>query len=151
MPNFTVRVVDWNGPEGDDARAIRMAVFVNEQKCPEETEIDEIDPQALHVVAYAQDEKPAGTGRLFVRAEEPESAVIGRLAVLEPYRRKGCGSAIMNALLEEATERNYKQAQLSAQLDAISFYEQHGFQAEGDVYMDANIPHRKMRKSLNPS
>ena len=37
---------------------------------------------------------------------------------------------------------------LHAQADAIPFYEKHGFIAEGEIFYEADIPHRSMFKNL---
>jgi predicted GNAT family N-acyltransferase len=33
---------------------------------------------------------------------------------------------------------------LHSQVTAIPFYEKHGFEAQGDIYDEAGIPHRNM-------
>jgi predicted GNAT family N-acyltransferase len=37
---------------------------------------------------------------------------------------------------------------LHAQVQALPFYEKAGFRAEGEVFDEAGIPHRRMRKAL---
>jgi predicted GNAT family N-acyltransferase len=37
---------------------------------------------------------------------------------------------------------------LSAQTHALAFYERAGFVAEGPEYLDCDIPHRLMRRTL---
>lgn len=142
--NYNVISVDWDSPEADDARRIRVTVFVEEQKVPLEEEIDDIDPAAFHVVAYTQNGEACGTARLFPDPEEPACARIGRMAVLLSHRGSGCGSALILSLMEKAKQQGYQKAVLSAQEHAIPFYARHGFEAVGGFFEDAGISHVKM-------
>jgi predicted GNAT family N-acyltransferase len=69
---------------------------------------------------------------------------IGRMAVLKECRGQGIGSALLAALLDYAGKKQYAGVYLHAQLDAIPFYEKHGFIANGESFMDAGILHRNM-------
>ena len=142
---YGVEGFDWTDARAEEARRIRFSVFVDEQKVPAELELDEIDAVAHHVLAYDADGNACGTGRLFADADDPSSCHVGRMAVLADYRGTGCGVALMAKLLEIARQRGFREATLSAQVHALAFYERLGFVAEGPVYDDAGIPHRKMR------
>lgn len=144
--SYRVAVAPWGSTLGEQALAIRIEVFVHEQLVPMEEERDDIDYTAHHVIAFAGDEA-AATGRVFTTSD-PSVAKIGRMAVLKNHRGRGAGSAIMAALMDEARRWGCTEAQLSAQVHAIPFYERHGFQCISDVYMDANIPHRTMKRTL---
>lgn len=122
-----------------EAEPIRFIVFVDEQKVPADTELDEWDAVSVHAVARNDLGKPLGTGRLL-----PDGH-IGRMAVLVEARGLGVGAALLTALMEEARRRGMAEVVLSAQTHAIGFYERHGFVAEGEVYLDCEIPHRLMR------
>lgn len=145
---YTVRPVRWDSHDAQLLRMIRLRVFVDEQKVPVELEIDEIDPTAYHVLAETADGQPAGTGRLFPDSTDSASAKIGRMAVLSEFRATGCGVAILQSLIDEARRNGYRQIILTAQVQAIPFYERAGFHAEGDEFLDAGIPHRWMRLKL---
>jgi len=142
---FTVKQIDWNTPDAEDARQIRFEVFVNEQKVPAELELDEIDATAVHVLAYDEQGQPCGTGRMFPFPDESEMAKIGRMAVLKQARNTGCGAALLTKLIDIARANGYKGAVLSAQVHAVPFYEKFGFVADPLVYDDAGIPHQTMR------
>ncbi len=124
--------------------AIRLSVFVHEQRVPLEEEVDEHDPDALHVLACL-DGRPAGTGRYYV---EGERAVIGRMAVLPWARGRGVGSAILAELLDQARQRGLRQATLAAQLHARPFYAGFGFVAGGPHFLDGGILHQRMERAL---
>jgi len=125
-----------------DLRAVREPVFVVEQQVPIEEEWDELDPQCRHVIARDDANRPIGTGRL-----TPERK-IGRMAVLAEWRGKGVGDALMEALMDEARALGWPEVSLNSQTHAMPFYARHGFEAYGDEFMEAGIPHRKMRKAL---
>lgn len=125
-----------------DLRAVREPVFVVEQQVPIEEEWDELDPQCRHVIARDAQNRPIGTGRL-----TPERK-IGRMAVLREWRGRGVGDALLEALLDLAREQGWPEVTLHAQTHALLFYARHGFEAFGDEFMEADIPHRAMRKAF---
>ncbi|MGI6642185.1 MAG: GNAT family N-acetyltransferase [Limnochordia bacterium] len=126
------------------ALAVRMKVFVEEQKVPVEEEHDHLDAEAVHFGAFS-DGEIIGTGRIVPRGTV---AKVGRVAVLPQYRGMRVGYRLMEAMLEWAGKRGFTEAILGAQLQAIGFYERLGFVPEGDVFDDAGIPHRQMRRAL---
>ena len=123
------------------AFAIRQKVFIEEQGVPEDLEVDEFDPLATHALAF-QKSQCIGTGRL-VPLEE-KCGQIGRMAVLPRYRNTGVGRAILEGLVEHAQSVGMESLILHSQVAAIPFYEKHGFEAQGDNYDEAGIPHRNM-------
>ncbi len=138
-----VRQARWPADE-PIIRRIREAVFVREQFVPIELEWDGKDPEYLQVLAYAPNGEPIGTARM------SPSGHIGRMAVLAQRRRAGVGSALLTALLAIARGQGLAAVYLNAQTEALGFYARHGFEAEGDEFLDAGIPHRRMRLKLGP-
>lgn len=136
-----IELLSWDRAR-DEASRVRSAVFVEEQGVPPELEMDEHDARSLHALAYAADGTAVGTGRLL-----PDGH-IGRMAVLKAWRGKGVGGAILVRLIAAARERGDREVVLSAQTHAIEFYRRHGFLPEGEVYIDAGIPHQDMRRTL---
>jgi predicted GNAT family N-acyltransferase len=137
---------------GKDASEIRTEVFVREQGIPAELEWDETDKVCIHVVVYSETgsvSKAVGTGRLIAPKKPGGAAKIGRMAVLEEYRRHGIGDDVMQALIEHAFEAGYKTIELSAQAYVQGFYEKHGFQADGEPYEEVGIAHQKMMLTLS--
>jgi predicted GNAT family N-acyltransferase len=120
---------------------IRKTVFVVEQSVPEDIELDELDPDAQHVLAFI-DGAPVGTGRITSQGR------IGRMAVLSEYRGHGVGREILMALVKIGRNNGIDRLCLSAQCHAIPFYERMGFVAQGDIYEEAGIPHRWMEQPL---
>ncbi len=126
------------------ARPLREAVFVVEQGVPLALEWDEFDAVSRHVVARDSAGVVIGTGRLL-----PDGH-IGRMAVAAGWRGKDVGRALMERLLEEAAQKKHQTLLLHAQTRAAGFYAKLGFSIEGPEFMEADIPHRLMRRCLTP-
>lgn len=125
--------------------ALRLEVFVGEQGIPEAEEIDDLDDEAVHLVAKDAG-KAVGTARLFMQGE---TGKIGRVCVAKSHRGTGLGAALIRAALARfRAEKGLNRAYLSAQVSAIGFYEALGFKAYGPIYDDAGIPHRDMEQPL---
>ncbi|MBL8309833.1 MAG: GNAT family N-acetyltransferase [Burkholderiales bacterium] len=140
-PTFRVKTATWPDDHAT-LKAIRFEVFVDEQGVPAELEVDSNDPLSIHAIAWINGEA-AACGRLL-----PDGHV-GRMAVLQRWRGKGAGAAVLRHLIERARQRGDREVVLSAQTHAIGFYEKFGFIAEGEIYPDCDIPHREMRKPLD--
>jgi predicted GNAT family N-acyltransferase len=136
-----VAKADWL-KDNTTIRHIRYLVFVEEQKVPLELDFDGRDPGCVHVVAYDEKGVSVGTGRV------QKDGKIGRMAVLREQRKKGVGRAMLERLVELAKELGCTEVYLDAQEAAMGFYVRNGFEAEGDVFIDAGIQHRRMRRRL---
>jgi len=136
----------------DEAMVIRETVFIEEQAVPENEERDDYDETAMHWLAWTADtETPVATARMIPYQEGCQMrpvAKIGRVAVLKTHRGTGLGKILMDAVLAACIDEGYDQAILDAQTRVIPFYERLGFISEGEEFLDANIPHFRMRKSL---
>ena len=138
---FRVRLADWER-ERDAMRAIRTSVFIQEQQVPQDIEWDDQDALCVHALAIDAEGTLIGTGRL-----SPDGKV-GRMAVLPEWRRRGVGAAILDFLVASARERGIKECYMNAQVHALDFYRQHGFEAYDEEFLEAGIPHRHMKKAL---
>lgn len=139
---FSVRTAHWRA-DREALLAVRVPVFVDEQHVPAEIEVDELDPACIHALALAPAGVPIGAARL------DDTGHIGRVAVAAQWRRRGVGASLMAHLTEIARERRMPTIELSAQVGAIQFYEALGYRAEGPVYVEAGIDHRRMRLELD--
>ncbi len=125
--------------------ALRMEVFVAEQKVPVALEIDDDDSLAHHLLAEDERGAPIGTARVVAHGHYGK---IGRVAVQKRARGTGAGLALMRAAIDVCGELGLREAVLDAQTYAIGFYERMGFIAEGPEFDDAGIPHRRMRRRI---
>lgn len=133
-------VADWSSHE-KELTAVRYEVFVLGQNVPVELELDSNDRRYTHILALDGD-KPVGTARL------TSDGHIGRVAVLKEYRKYGIGKEMMIQLEEIAFESGFEEVELAAQTHAVPFYEKLGYAAYGEIFMDAGIEHRHMKKKL---
>jgi predicted GNAT family N-acyltransferase len=140
---YTVQRVRWTHASAQ-LRAVRTAVFIREQGIAEALEWDEMDPVCLHALALSSAAEAIGTGRLL------RDGHIGRMAVVAQWRGLGVGGALLRELIAAAVERGDAVTELSAQTHAIGFYRRHGFEETGAEYLEAGIPHRRMRLALRP-
>lgn len=140
---FTVSLVSWHDGE-PLLRAVREAVFIHEQGVPADMEWDEFDEHCRHALALSLSGNAVGCGRIFTNGH------IGRIAVMPQWRKQKVGTVIMEALLNEARSRGYKQVDVDAQVQAVPFYLHFGFTAHGKEFMDAGLPHIKMKLKLLP-
>jgi predicted GNAT family N-acyltransferase len=140
---FTVSLVSWHDGE-PLLRAIRETVFIREQGVPAELEWDEIDATCRHALALSLNGDAVGCGRILTNGH------IGRIAVMKDWREKKVGTAIMEAMLNEARSRGYKQVEVDAQTHAVPFYLGFGFVVHGKEFIDAGLPHIKMKLKLLP-
>ncbi len=125
--------------------ALRRTVFIDEQQVPEADEMDDLDAEAIHLLARL-DGRPIGSARLLLRGE---TGKIGRVCVLAEARGTGLGAALMRHAAEVLAARpGITRLYLSAQTHAIPFYERLGYVAYGPEYDDAGIPHRDMELQL---
>lgn len=139
--SWCVQIGDWPTLQAK-AAPIRLEVFVREQQVPLEEEMDALDAVCVHAVVFDAQGCALATGRLL-----PDGH-IGRMAVLKAVRGQGLGSAVLQALVQQARQKGFVEVVLSAQTHAQAFYVRHDFIPEGAEYLDANIPHVLMRKAL---
>ena len=140
----------------DSILDLRSAVFIDEQLVPEEEEIDDldslksiVDDKVIHLIAK-ENNKIIATARMFVEDRSIISSSrethlhVGRVAVRYDARKTGVGRLLMNKCHQVAAQRGYSMLTLSAQLQALGFYERLGYQARGKIYLDAGIEHLDM-------
>lgn len=125
--------------------AIRRAVFIEEQGIAEAEEWDDLDGQAIYLLAW-QDGEAVGTARIFL---DGSTGKIGRVCVMPAARGTGLGRQLIKAAVDVLRSRHgVLQARLGAQVQAMGFYEKLGFAPVGEVYDDAGIPHQDMVRDL---
>lgn len=132
--------------------AVRMIVFVEEQAVPPEEELDAYDLTATHF--YVRQSPPSegdptgivGAARLLDKGNG--LGKVGRVAILQAYRGRRLGARLMRFIEETARRQGFSRLALDAQVYAIPFYERLGYVAEGDIFLDCDIEHRFMQKTL---
>src|SRR4051812_21469432 len=93
---FKIGVVE-TAHERDAVFAVRIAVFVEEQRCPLEEEFDAYDATATHFLVRTHEAgEIVATARLVDKGRG--MGKIGRVAVLLEYRGRGLGAALIHAI-----------------------------------------------------
>ncbi len=122
------------------AMDVRRVVFIEEQGVPAAIEMDELDGEAVHIIAVAS-AGVVGTARLL---QLEDGWHIGRVAVLAEWRKCGIGSALMTLAAQCARDRGAGEVIIHSQTTAIPFYTSLGYVAEGPEFLEAGIAHRRM-------
>ena len=122
-------------------RALRRTVFIEEQGVSESVEVDDLDGEAIHLLATL-DGRAIGSARLLLQGTVGK---IGRVCVLREGRGHGIGAALIRAAVARLRQVDgVAKAKLGAQTHALGFYAALGFVAVGEVYIEAGIEHRDM-------
>jgi predicted GNAT family N-acyltransferase len=145
MDQETITSVAFDSPLMQDALDLRREVFVEEQGVPPEMEVDDEDAEAIHLVANIG-ARVVATLRITPMGNAER---IGRVAVQRAFRRKGIGKRLVEHAMRLIAGNGGRQIVLHAQLQTTEFYRRLGYSEEGDVEMDAGIPHIWMRKRLS--
>lgn len=126
---------------------LRTMAFVIEQNCPPLEEFDEIDRNCDHYLGRIGG-APATTCRAYV--ENHSTARIGRVVTAKEHRGKGYALEMLDFVLSDIVrDPTIIDARLGAQIPAMGLYEKLGFEAYGDEFIEAGIPHRMMRLELS--
>lgn len=137
-----IALADW-WRDADAIQRVRTAVFIREQGIPARLEWDGRDADCDHVLARDAGGQALATARLM-----PDGR-IGRMAVLDGWRRRGIGRRMLQLLLQQATQRGLREIYLHAQLDVADFYRKAGFRSEGEPFVEAGLPHVQMSRTLD--
>ncbi len=130
---------------------LRVDVFVHEQKTPY-AEIDDVDAldSTFHVLAWSNNRdgrQLVGTARLFPTEHEGERVMqLGRVCVLPSHRGKGLAPELLHQTLRLSFEQEPgREVVLTAQEPLIGYYTDLGFEANGELFDDAEVAHQPMR------
>ena len=124
--------------------ALRAEVFVVEQNCAYQ------DPDGKDVVSYhilmESGEELVAYARLLPPGVSYPEASIGRVVSSPRVRGLGWGKALMEVAIAQ-TQKQFgtNEICISAQSYLLKFYQDLGFVAEGEEYLEDDIPHFKMR------
>jgi len=122
---------------------LRSLVFVVEQNCVY-LDVDDKDISAFHLCGKIDDKLVA-----YVRILPPgisyAEASIGRVLTHPDYRTNGYGIELMNLAIEKTlTTFGVDSIKIGAQCYLLKFYNNLGFKASGESYLEDGIPHREM-------
>lgn len=137
-----------------DLLKLRIDVFVVEQTCfyPDlDSEKNTLDrhKETLHLLGY-QNEKLVAYLRILAQGQSYDEYVsIGRVAVSQESRGTGLGHELMAEGLSLCQQYfPHQHIKISAQEHLIKFYQQQGFEQVSQMYLEDDIPHVAMLKSV---
>jgi ElaA protein len=146
MKNFRlVKMSDMTALEWHQALALRAQVFVVEQNCAYQ------DPDGKDLVSYhllmESGEELVAYARLVPPGVSYDEASIGRVVTSKSVRGNGWGKALMDVAIAQTQKKfEVQEICISAQSYLLKFYSDLGFEAEGEEYLEDDIPHWKMRR-----
>ena len=118
-----------------DIMCLRDLVFVVGQKVTAVQEVDGEDRGYHHVCGWDE----AGALKAYARVSYDETpAKVGRVAVHPDLQRTGLGSQLMGVIQADLGDHP---AAMHAQAHLEAWYSGLGWQREGEIFMEAEIPH----------
>lgn len=128
--------------------ALRAEVFVVEQTCPFQ-DLDGLDRRegVWHLLGYQRDQLAAYARIMAPGIGDESGSAIGRVVTSPKARGGGLGHQLISEAVKACEARwPTHSIWLGAQAHLQGFYGQHGFVAEGEGYLEDDIPHMVMRR-----
>jgi ElaA protein len=126
---------------------VRQQVFVLEQACLY-LDADGKDRKAFHLMGFLNDELVAYARILDPGVSYPEVSM-GRILTTSTARGTGAGLELMEVGLQYISQAYGKvPIRISAQSYLLEFYQKFGFEPTGKEYLEDEIPHSEMLRSL---
>ncbi len=114
---------------------------------PKASTKDEWENNSIHVLMLNEQDEAIAVGRLQLNSDE--EGQIRSMAVRSDLQGKGLGSQIIDYIEQRAREKKLKCILLDARINAVKFYENHGYKVIGDSYLLFGvIPHFQMKKEI---
>lgn len=136
--SYTISQVKWQ-QAAPLLKNIRERVFVCERRIPKKVEFDKGDRTAYHMlVCDDKSQEPIATGRISPQGE------ISRIAVVMGYRNEKVDKFIMQGLFSIAEKLSLQEVFITSPLEKVSYFNKHGFNPIGSVYMVAGMPKQRM-------
>ncbi len=126
---------------------LRFEILRKPWNQPKSSTKDEWENISIHVLMLDEKNEAVATGRL--QLNNGEEGQIRSMAVRADLQGKGLGSEIIHYIEQKAKEKKLKHILLDARINAVKFYEKHGYRVIGDSYLLFGvIPHFQMKKEI---
>lgn len=106
------------------SQAIRNEVFFQEQGIPLHLDLDGLDSNSYHSLAYI-DDVAIGVARLAL--VENNKAIMARVAIKKDYRGKGVASKLIKSIIVKAEQLSVNNIEIHAHDYLKKYYETFGF------------------------
>lgn len=125
---------------------LRSEVFVVEQRSIFQ-DMDKVDLLSLHVCGYDESGELVAYARCIPSGIKYAAASIGRVVTSQSVRGTGMGHVLVRQSIACVdAQLGGGPIRISAQAHLQGFYAQHGFIADGDLYLEDDIPHQAMER-----
>jgi len=125
---------------------LRSEVFVVEQRSIFQ-DMDKVDLLSLHVCGYDESGELVAYARCIPSGIKYAAASIGRVVTSQSVRGTGMGHVLVRQSIACVdAQLGGGPIRISAQAHLQAFYAQHGFIADGDLYLEDDIPHQAMER-----
>ena len=134
--------------ELDEYFRLRHEVFVKEQRIFPETDIDEYDSDAVHIVAV---EKATGqtVGAVRCYRREGDTWIGGRLSASPGYRNGIVGSNLVRFAVTTVKSKDCKKFLAYIQPQNVRFFERLSWKTVGEPIIYQGLPHQLMEADLS--
>jgi len=126
---------------------LRFEILRKPWNQPKSSTKDEWENNSIHVLMLNEKSEAIAVGRL--QLNNASEGQIRSMAVRTDMQNKGLGSDIISFIEKKAKEKNLEYITLDARINAVKFYEKHGYVVAGESYLlFGEIKHFRMTKKL---
>jgi predicted GNAT family N-acyltransferase len=143
-----LRELTWGSADYDASVVLRsrvlrqpLGLYPGPEERPAESQLRHLgafDGERLVACLMLEDR---GEGRMKMR----------QVAVDFEHQRRGVGSKLVAFSERVAREAGFREMVLNARETAVPFYERHGYEKQGEAFVEVTVPHFAMSKPLAPT
>ena len=113
-----------------------------------EFSIDDLSSEydSIHLGCYSDQRELLAC--LVLKPISDKEVKMRQVAVFPNMQKQGIGTFLVESSELISKSKGYSKLVLNARLEAVPFYERHGYNVEGDLYQEVGIDHLKMWKNL---
>lgn len=147
MGGFTFKIAE-TAKELEEYFRLRHEVFVQEQNIFPETDVDQYDRDAVHIVAIEESTgKVVGAVRCYKKEEDTWFG--GRLGAAPAYRNGQVGPSLVRLAVKAVKSKGCKKFLAYIQPQNVKFFERLGWKAVGEPAVYQGLPHQLMEADLD--
>lgn len=143
--NMGLKQIDHGSREYEEVVQLRFTVLREPLGLCFTKEDLEKEKDHIHIAAYEEDDLLACC--MMIKLDK-DTVQLRQMAVKKNLQRKGIGASLISFAESIAKDKGFKRIIMHARKTAIGFYEKFGYKAEGNEFVEVNIPHYVMEKAL---